>query len=151
MEDVVSDIPLITNDAVVFGILIALLLLIFKTAETPSFSKFYKIIPALLLCYFLPSLFSTVGIISPKWIDMSGAIGALGAAGFDISELTNFKNLKNFVLNTEGAKDIVEPFIGRYEIDFGILVSLDIAISLIIWISLTKEGSVGFSNVLILG
>jgi uncharacterized membrane protein len=118
MEDVVSDIPLITNDAVVFGILIALLLLIFKTAETPSFSKFYKIIPALLLCYFLPSLFSTVGIISPKWIDMSGAIGALGAAGFDISELTNFKNLKNFVLNTEGAKDIVEPFIGKSQLYF---------------------------------
>lgn len=118
MEDVVSDIPLITNDAVVFGILISLLLLIFKTAEIPSFSKFYKIIPALLLCYFLPSLFSTLGIISPKWIDMNAAIAALGAAGFDVSGLTNFKHLKNFVLNTEGAKDVVEPFIGKSQLYF---------------------------------
>lgn len=118
MEDVVSDIPLITNDAVVFGILISLLLLIFKTAEIPSFSKFYKIIPALLLCYFLPSLFSTLGIISPKWIDMNAAISALGAAGFDVSGLTNFKHLKNFVLNTEGAKDVVEPFIGKSQLYF---------------------------------
>ena len=118
MEDVVSDIPIITNDAVVFGILISLLLLIFKTAEIPSFSKFYKIVPALLLCYFLPSLFSTLGIISPKWIDMNAAIAALGAAGFDVSGLTNFKHLKNFVLNTEGAKDVVEPFIGKSQLYF---------------------------------
>ena len=111
MEDVVSDIPLITNDAVVFGILISLLLLIFKTAETPRFSKFYKIVPALLLCYFLPSLFSTAGIISPKWIDMSAAIAALTAAGFDMSGVHNFNTFKNFVLLNEGAGDVVNPFI----------------------------------------
>lgn len=118
MEDVVSDIPLITNDAVVFGILISLLLLIFKTAETPSFSKFYKVIPALLLCYFLPSLFSTAGIISPKWIDMSAAIAALTAAGFDMSGVHNFNTFKNFVLLNEGAGDVVNPFIGKSQLYF---------------------------------
>ena len=81
MEEVVSDIPLVTNDAVVFGILITLLLLIFKSSETPKFSGFYKVIPALLLCYFLPSLFSTFGIISPKWIDMQPAIAFLTGEG----------------------------------------------------------------------
>ena len=46
MEEVVSDIPLITNDAVVFGLLILILALIFKSSEMPRLSKFYKIIPA---------------------------------------------------------------------------------------------------------
>ncbi|MFB1004685.1 MAG: DUF819 family protein, partial [Bacteroidia bacterium] len=79
MEEVVSDIPLITNDAVIFGILILILALIFKSSETPKLSKFYKVIPALLLCYFIPSLFSTLGIISPMWIDMDGALRALSS------------------------------------------------------------------------
>ncbi len=118
MEDVVSDIPLITNDAVVFGILISLLLLIFKTAETPSFSKFYKVIPALLLCYFLPSLFSTAGIISPKWIDMNAAMTALTSAGFDAGSVHNFNTFKNFVLLNEGAGDVVKPFIGKSQLYF---------------------------------
>ncbi len=118
MEEVVSDIPLITNDAVVFGILIGLLLLIFKTTELPVFKKFYKIIPALLLCYFLPSLFSTFGVISPKWVDMEAAITALTAAGYDLSSITSFKDFKNFVLLNEVPKDLLKPFIGSSELYF---------------------------------
>ncbi|HKI47176.1 MAG TPA: DUF819 family protein, partial [Balneolales bacterium] len=58
--------PLITNDAVVFGLLIVILAVIFKTShsEHPFWKKFYSIIPSLLLCYFIPSLFNTFGIIS---------------------------------------------------------------------------------------
>ncbi len=113
MEEVVSDIPLITNDAVVFGILISLLLLIFKTTELNGFKKFYKIIPALLLCYFLPSLFSTFGIISPKWIDMDAAIMALTQNGYDLSGITKFKDFKNFVLTNEVDPALLSPFIGK--------------------------------------
>ena len=56
----------ITNDAVVLGMLLILLALIFKTATSTSkfWLKFYKFIPALLLCYFLPSVFNSLGIIS---------------------------------------------------------------------------------------
>ncbi len=61
MEEIVSLKPLITNDAVVFGILMALLMAILYTAEQPRFKKFYSVVPALLLCYFLPSLFNTLG------------------------------------------------------------------------------------------
>ena len=57
---------LIRDDAVVLGLLISCLGLIFYTSQLKSLKTFYKIIPALLLCYLIPSLFSTAGIISPK-------------------------------------------------------------------------------------
>jgi len=58
--------PLITNDAVVLGILCVLLGAVFITShsENPFWKKFYKYVPALLLCYFLPSVLSTFGIFS---------------------------------------------------------------------------------------
>ena len=57
---------LITNDAIVFGLLMAILMLIFKTSSSKktAFVKFYKYVPALLLCYFIPSIFNSMGIIN---------------------------------------------------------------------------------------
>lgn len=59
--------PLITNDAVVFGLLMAILAVIFTTSHSdkPGWQKFYKFVPSLLLCYFVPSVFTTLGVISP--------------------------------------------------------------------------------------
>jgi uncharacterized membrane protein len=58
--------PLITNDAVVLGILMLILAFVFHTShsEKPFWQKFYRYVPALLLCYFLPSIVATLGIIS---------------------------------------------------------------------------------------
>ena len=58
--------PLITNDAVVLGILMVILGSIFWTSSRPDgfWKKFYGIVPSLLLCYFIPSLLATAGIIS---------------------------------------------------------------------------------------
>jgi len=58
--------PLFTNDAIVFGILISILAFVFTTSksENPFWKKFYKYIPTLLLCYFIPSIFNSFGIIS---------------------------------------------------------------------------------------
>ena len=58
-------IPLIQSDAVLFGILAAILGLVFYTGQLKSkfWVKFYSIIPALLLCYFLPSLLNTFDLI----------------------------------------------------------------------------------------
>ncbi len=55
---------LIHNDTVLLGILLALLAFIFSTAssKSPFWQKFYKVVPMLLLCYFLPSLLTTFGI-----------------------------------------------------------------------------------------
>jgi len=57
---------MVTNDAVVLGMLMVLLGGIFYTSSNPKFAKFYKIVPALLLCYFLPSLLTTSGLVDPK-------------------------------------------------------------------------------------
>lgn len=59
--------PLITNDAVVFGLLMCCLGVVFYTAKKSSLKWFYKIVPALLMCYLLPALLSTFNIISPKY------------------------------------------------------------------------------------
>lgn len=63
-----ESVALITNDAAVLGLLAATLGIIFYTArsEHPFFRKFYKYVPILLLCYFLPSLYNTFGIIDAE-------------------------------------------------------------------------------------
>ena len=57
---------LITNDAVVLGILMGILGLVFWTSESNIvfFKKLYTFIPPILLCYFLPGLLNSMGIIS---------------------------------------------------------------------------------------
>lgn len=59
---------LVTNDAIVFGILMVLLAIIFTTSssQNPKIRRFYKVIPMLLLCYFLPSLLTTFRIVDPN-------------------------------------------------------------------------------------
>jgi uncharacterized membrane protein len=66
MEEVAAPAPLITNDAVVLGILVVILAIVFKTASSDRrvFKKFYSVVPALLLCYLIPSLLNTLNIIS---------------------------------------------------------------------------------------
>ena len=59
--------PFITDDAVVFGLLMCCLGIVFYTSQLKNLKWFYKIIPALLMCYLLPALLSTFNIISPKF------------------------------------------------------------------------------------
>ena len=61
-----SNPALITNDAVVFGLLMGILALIFWSShsEHPALKRFYAYVPALLLCYFIPGLLGTLGLIS---------------------------------------------------------------------------------------
>jgi uncharacterized membrane protein len=58
--------PLVSNDAVVLGILLVILAFVFKTSNSdkPGWKSFYKYVPALLLCYFVPGLLGTANIIS---------------------------------------------------------------------------------------
>ena len=61
--------PLFTNDAIVFGILMAALGLVFYTSSSDRvvFKKFYSVVPPLLMCYMVPAIFTTAGWISPSW------------------------------------------------------------------------------------
>jgi len=59
--------PLITNDAVNLGILMAILAFVFVTShsERPGWKRFYSVVPSLLVCYFLPSVLTTLGVYDP--------------------------------------------------------------------------------------
>ena len=56
---------LISNDIIVFGLIAATLGVIFWTSgsSNPLLKKFYSFVPALLLCYFIPGVYNTFGLI----------------------------------------------------------------------------------------
>ena len=54
---------LITNDIVILGLIAATLGAVFWTSTLPGWKKFYNVVPALLLCYLLPGIYNTVGLI----------------------------------------------------------------------------------------
>lgn len=67
--------PFFTDDTIVFGLLMLLVGLVFYTSskEEGFWKKFYTVIPALLMCYLLPSIFSSLHIISPEWTELNEA------------------------------------------------------------------------------
>jgi len=60
--------PIITNDTVVFGLLALCLGFIFYTSNKKRgfWSKFYSIVPAVLMCYLLPAILTSTGIVSDE-------------------------------------------------------------------------------------
>ncbi len=60
--------PYFTNDAIVFGILMLALGFVFYTSSRKEgfWKKFYSVVPALLMCYLIPSIFNSLGIIDPE-------------------------------------------------------------------------------------
>lgn len=73
-----DSIPLITNDTIVFGLLmLAIAFIFFTESKTSGFwFKFYKIVPGLFMAYMLPAVFTTLGWIAPDWerITDTGAV-----------------------------------------------------------------------------
>lgn len=60
--------PLIKNDAVVFGILMLCLAFVFftSTSKRKGWAKFYTFVPALLMCYLLPSILVSMGLMNSE-------------------------------------------------------------------------------------
>ncbi len=60
--------PLLTNDAIVFGILMVSLGFVFYTESRKKgfWHKFYKIVPGLFMAYLIPAIFTTLGVISAE-------------------------------------------------------------------------------------
>ena len=56
---------LITNDAVVLGLLAVTLGAVFWTASRPSgfWHRFYSYVPALLMCYLVPAIYNSIGLV----------------------------------------------------------------------------------------
>lgn len=62
--------PFITQDTIVFGLLMLVLGFIFYTSDKENgvWYKFYKIVPALFMAYFIPALLTSTKIIAPEWV-----------------------------------------------------------------------------------
>jgi uncharacterized membrane protein len=61
--------PLFTDDTVVFGLLTLCLGFVFYTSSINKgfWNKFYSVVPGVLMCYLLPGVLTSVGIIAPEW------------------------------------------------------------------------------------
>ena len=68
MEDPTQSNPWTTNDGVVLGILCLILAFVFRTSSSSNvwLRRFYRVVPPLLVCYFLPSLFTVLGVYDPN-------------------------------------------------------------------------------------
>ena len=101
--------PVFTNDAIVLGLLIALLALVFHTSRLAGWQKFYSIVPSLLLCYFLPALLHwPLGLIAPEWFD-NGLLATLQQQGHQPPAGLTFNEMKAW-LETQGiAAEVYEP------------------------------------------
>lgn len=106
--------PFLAKDTLVFGLLAIILALIFYTSslQTTFWKRLYTFLPALLLCYLIPALFNSFGIISE---DTSGlynmakdyllpAALVLMTLGIDFKALINLgpKALIMFLTGTVG-------------------------------------------------
>jgi uncharacterized membrane protein len=54
---------MISNDAIVLGLLLATLAIIFYTSNHPKTKRFYKYVPSLLMCYFVPAIYNSFGLV----------------------------------------------------------------------------------------
>lgn len=63
-----QDSPVFSDDTMVLGIIMLCLGFVFYTTSSSNtfWAKFYKIVPGVLMCYLLPSLFNSFGIISDE-------------------------------------------------------------------------------------
>jgi len=61
-----KNLVLFSNDATVLGLLVTMLAIIFVMEKSENYylKTFFKYVPALLLCYFIPSIFNSMGIVS---------------------------------------------------------------------------------------
>jgi len=134
--------PLITNDAVVLGILISILAFVFKTSnsESPFWKRFYSVIPSLLLCYFIPSIFNSLGIISGENSNLY-FVSSRYLLPASLVLLTISIDLKEIL--RLGPKALIMFFTAT----FGIIVGGPLAILIVARISPDLVGGVGSDSV----
>ena len=54
---------MISDDRIILGLLAALLAFVFATRDRPGWNRFYVFVPIILVCYLVPSLLVTTGLI----------------------------------------------------------------------------------------
>ena len=116
ISEINNDIPLFANDTIIFGILCIILASIFYTSTLKSYQKFYKIVPVLLLCYFVPSIFSSLGIIADKWIDVQATINHLASLYGNLDSVTDLATLKSYIATHSIDSSVYSQFTGGSKI-----------------------------------
>ena len=130
------------NDAIVFGLLMLSLGFVFYTeSKTTGFwPKFYKYIPGLLMCYMIPAIFNSLGLISAD-VSETYYVASRYLLPASLVLLTISIDLKA-VFNL-GWKALVMFFTGT----IGIIIGGPIAILLISTFSPETVGGAGFDAV----
>ncbi len=130
--------PFFSSDKIVFGILMVILGFVFYTEsrEVSGWKKFYKYVPALLICYLLPAILSSFGIISDKYSEtyMIASRYLLPAALILMTLSIDLKGVFNL-----GPKALIMFFTGTV----GIIIGGPLAILAISFVSPETVGGVG--------
>ncbi len=134
--------PFFTNDAIVFGILMISLGFVFYTESIKKgfWLKFYKIVPGLLMCYLIPAIFNSLGIISAD-TSKTYYIASRFLLPASLVLMTLSIDLK--AIFNLGPKALIMFFTGT----LGIIIGGPIAILLISLVSPETVGGVGFDAV----
>lgn len=116
--------PYFTNDAIVFGLLMLVLALVFATSHSDAkgWKKFYSIVPSVLLCYFLPALMNyPLGLISSHWFNPD-LLGFLNEQGLSITEnelyAMSYDDIKAFLNNNGISKSLYSSYEGHSQLYF---------------------------------
>jgi uncharacterized membrane protein len=134
--------PIFTNDAIVLGLLMLALGFVFYTESSKHnfWKTFYKYIPGLLMCYMIPAIFNSLGLISDE-TSKTYYIASRYLLPASLVLLTISIDLKA-VFNL-GWKALVMFFTGT----IGIIIGGPIAILIISTFSPETVGGAGFDAV----
>ncbi|WP_103071229.1 DUF819 family protein [Aquimarina sediminis] len=150
-----KSIPFFTDDTIVFGILLLCLGLVFYTSSINKgfWKTFYKFVPAILLCYLLPAIFNSLGLIAPKWeeLDADGNIIEKSTKVYDVAKnyllpaalvlMTLSIDLKS--IYNLGPKALIMFLTGT----LGVVIGGPIAVLLISFVSPETLGGSGFDAI----
>lgn len=134
-----SNPPIFSNDAIVFGLLMLALGFVFFTENKKEgfWPKFYKYVPGLLMCYLIPAIFNSLNIISDE-TSQTYFIASRYLLPASLVLLTISIDLKG-IFNL-GPKALIMFFTGTV----GIIIGGPLAILLISAISPETVGGIGF-------
>lgn len=112
--------PFFASDTIVFGLLMMVLAFIFSTSSSnsPRWKSFYRFVPALLLCYFIPALLHyPFGLIAPEFFQSDLLFPFLEAKGISTSSVDlhamSFAEIKEFLAANDIASGEYKPFIQK--------------------------------------
>lgn len=113
-----ENVPLIKNEAVVLGILLTILAVVFSTSasKNPTWARFYKVVPSVLLCYFIPSLLNTFNVISGEYSQLYTVASRffLPASLILLTLSIDFPSLRRL-----GSKAVIMFFAGTFGVMLG--------------------------------